>query len=340
MAARRGAGGKPAGQKLHLHIDNDRTLGEVFEVTPERLKSALKRHSAVAKRLRVTLDWDSAEFDRHIATAEVLWGWRFDRSDLARRAPRLRWVHAPGAGINHLMPLDWLPNGAVFTNSSGVHGQRATEYAFMAVLMLNNRLPEMLANQRQARWEQLFSTSIRGKTLLIIGVGHVGGGVAEWAKRAGMRVVGVRRTGKPHRHVDEMHSPKAIRRLMPRADFVLVTAPSTPQTRHLLGAAELALMKPGAGLVNYSRADLVDYDALREKLERREIVAVLDVFNPEPLPSSSPLWRTPNLIMTPHSSSDDPGYYTPRTLDLLLENMARYLAGKPLRNRVSPKWQY
>src|SRR5262249_16847329 len=161
---------------------------------------------------------------------------------------------------------------------------------------------------------------IAGKTLLIIGVGSVGGDVAKWAKRFGMKVLGVRRTGKKHPAVDEMHLPKALPRLMPRADFVIVTAPHTVDTHHLLGTREIGLLKPGSGLVNYGRANLVDYEALRGRLEKGELSAILDVYDPEPLPSSSPLWQTSNLIMTPHSSSDDPEAYTPRTLDLIFAN--------------------
>ena len=155
-----------------------------------------------------------------------------------------------------------------------------------------------------------------------------------------MYVIGVRRTPRGNRYVDEMHATGALSKLLPRADFVLVAAPLTDQTDGLLGKRELDLLKPGAGLVNYSRARLVDYDHLRRKLSKGEMSAVLDVFDPEPLPRSSPLWRTPNLIITPHCGSDDTGYYTPRTLDIIFDNVRRYLDGKRLRNVVSRKLQY
>jgi phosphoglycerate dehydrogenase-like enzyme len=294
----------------------------------------------VAERLHVTLGYDGDIIERELPDADILFAWNFDRGNLAARAPRLKWVHAHGAGVNHLMPLTWLPKGAVLTNSRGVHAERASEYAIMAVLMLNNRLPEMVTNQRQARWEQLFNSAVVGKTLLIVGVGHVGGSVASWAKRFGMRVIGIRRTGRAHRSVDAMHRPEDLAKLLPEADFVLIAAPHTDATHHLIGASEIALLKRGAGLVNYSRANLVDYEALRGRLERGEVSAVLDVFSPEPLPSDSPLWQAPNLIITPHSSSDDTERYTPRTLDLVMRNIERFLAGKTLMNRVSPKLQY
>ena len=326
--------------RVHLHIDNDSQLGEVFEVTPARLKDALKRFPEVAARLDITMETDGHRFDEHIRSADALFGWRFDRSNLAQRAPKLRWIHAPGAGINHFIPFDWLPPGTVFTNNRGIHGARAHEYAIMAILMLNNRVPEMVTNQRRGTWEQLFNSGIEGKTLLVIGVGSVGSGIATWAKRFGMHVIGIRRTGRPRRNVDEMHTPDALRRLLPRADFVAVATPATSRTMQLLGRTEIGLLKKGAGLLNYSRAALVDYDALRERLERRELSAILDVFDPEPLPADSPLWQTPNLIITPHSSSDDTERYTPKTLDLLFRQMERFMAGKKLANIVSRELEY
>lgn len=332
---------QPMSQPLHLHIDNRSALGPVFQATPERVEAALAKRPDVRERLNITIGTDGAEFARAMQTADILFGWQFDRDLIARgEAPRLRWVHAHGAGINHLLPLDWLPKRAALTNSRGIHAEKADEYTVMALLMLNNRLPESATHQRAARWQQVFSSSIVGKTVLIIGVGHIGAGAARWAKRFGLHVVGIRRSGRRHPHVHEMHTPAALHALLPRADFVLVTAPHTDETTHLIGTPELGLMKDGAGLVNYSRANLVDYDALRTELEAGRLSAVLDVFDPEPLPASSPLWQTPNLIMTPHCSSDDTERYTPKTLDLVLRNVERLIAGKSLLNKVNPARQY
>src|SRR5260221_12759681 len=275
--------------KIHLHVENAGELGPVFEASPERVATVLRDHPGVAERLHVTIGYDGDIIERELPDTDVLFAWKFDRANLAARAPQLKWVHAHGAGVNHLMPLTWLPKGAVLTNSGGVTAELASKYAIMAVLMLNNRLPEMMTNQRQGRWEQLFNSAITGKTLLIVGVGHVGGSVAAWAKRFGMRVVGIRRTGRGHRSVDAMHRPEDLPKLLPEADFVLIAAPHTNATHHLVGAGEIALLKHGAGLVNYSRANLVDYEALRARLERAEISAVLDVFAPDPLPRDSPL---------------------------------------------------
>lgn len=327
-------------ETAHLHIANSEELGPVFEVTPQRLEEALDRHPQIARQLTVSVSQGDEGLDEGLAHADILMCWNLPRDDLASRAPKLKLIHAHAAGVSHLMPLDWMPPGVELANSRGVHGDRAAEYAMMAVLMLNNRVPEMVTNQRAALWKQLFNTAITGKTLLIVGVGSVGGSVAELARAFKLNVVGVRRSGAPHPAVAEMHTPDALLQLMPEADFVLVTAPLTAESRHMVGADEIAAMKPGAGLICYSRAGLVDYDALRVRLDAGEIAAVLDVFEPEPLPSDSPLWSTANLVITPHSSSDDPDHYTPRTLDLVFGNIGRLLAGEPLVNLVNRDKQY
>lgn len=325
---------------IQLHIDNCRGYDQVFWITPERWAAACRRHRGLARRLDGRIAWDLQGFEDAVQTAEILIGWEFPRKDLRERAPRLKWVHLTGAGLEHLAPFDWIPEGVAVTNNSGVHGPKAAEYAEMAILMLANRIPFHVTNQYRARWTQCFPAPARGKTVLIVGVGAMGAAAAARAKRLGLRVLGIRRTGTPQRHVDRMFRPDALDRLLPQADYVLVTAPLTPATRGLIGRRQLDLMKPEAGLINMARAGLVDYGALADKLSRGELAgAVLDVFDPEPPPSGSPLWRTPNLVMTPHCSSDAPDY-ADRTLDLFFANFRRYLARRPLRNVVDRRLQY
>jgi phosphoglycerate dehydrogenase-like enzyme len=325
--------------KTHVHIENNRDLGDVFDFTKQALEAARRRNPA-SRKLSFTVGYDADILEDALKTADALIGWNFDRRDLARRAPRLKWVHSIGAGVEHMLPLEWVPPGVTLTNNRGIHGERAMEYIAAAVLMLNNRIPEMVTHQQGARWVPSYNTSIKGKTLLIVGVGRIGGDAARWATGFGLDVIGVRRSGKPSKGVREMHRPRALRKLLPRADFVLVATPDTAETHQMLGRAEIALLKRGAGLVNVGRAGVVDYDALRERLRAGELSAVLDVFDPEPLPESSPLWGTPNLIITPHSSLDDPGYYVPRTLDFVIENALRLADRKALRNRVDLERQY
>jgi phosphoglycerate dehydrogenase-like enzyme len=330
-----------APRRLRLHIENVSSMAPVFQIQRAQWEAAGARHPTLARRVDVTIGWDLEMFDKRMRTADILIGWRFPHEDFARRAPHLRWIHMTGAGIEHLMPLDWLPRRVVVTTNSGVHAPKAGEFAAMAILMLNNHMPALMTAQREGRWHRIFSTPARGKTLAIVGVGAMGAAAAERAKQLGMRVLGVRRSRRPHRHVDEMYGPADLDRVLPRADIVLVTVPLTVETRQLIGKRELDLMKPDAGLINLARARVVDYDALGGKLARGELSgAILDVFDPEPLPADSPLWTMPNVVLTPHVSSDDAAGYVPRTLDLVFANVDRYLAGRPLTNRVRREREY
>ena len=326
--------------KFHLHAENSAVLNKVFDISSKRVRDAFDRHPDLKDQMKVTIGYGGDNLEKSLSRANALFCHRIDFRRLAERAPQLQWIHIHGAGVDHVMPLDWLPEGVKLMNSSGVHGRRATEYAATAIMMLNNRIPELATHQYARRWQQCFNSNIGGKTLLILGVGKIGGDIARWAKTMDMKVLGIRRTGGRNRYVDEMYTTDKLHKLLPRADFVLVAAPLTDETEGLVGKKELDLLKPGAGLVNYSRARVVDYDHLRKKLTRGEISAVLDVFDPEPLPKSSPLWKTPNLIITPHCGSDDTDYYTPRTLDVIFNNVRRHLSGKRMTNIVSRTLQY
>jgi phosphoglycerate dehydrogenase-like enzyme len=276
-----------------------------------------------------------------MATAEALVTWDLPTEDLARVAPHLKWIHIIGAGVEHLCPMDWLPDGVTVVNNKGAHAAKAGEFALMAVLMLHNKMPAIVGNQRGADWNSLFSTPIAGKTALIVGVGSLGGGAAHQLKKLGIEVLGVSRHGRPHPDIDEMATTDRLDDMLARADYVFVATPSTPETRNLFDRERLKRMKPGAGIVNVGRAAVMDYDALVELLESGHLSgAILDVFDPEPLPKGSPLWSTPNLIVTPHVSADDGDNYVPITLDLFFANMRRHLAGGPLHNVVDPALGY
>lgn len=327
--------------RLHVHLQSNPKAPDVFHLTAERYRDAEKRHPDVARHVRTTIATDRRAFYDAIGSADVLVGWWFPKKELAEIAPKLKWIHVIGAGIEHLLPLDWLPKGVALVNNRGVHAPKAGEYVTMALLMLNNAVPALVTSQREREWNEIFSTSIQGKTLAVVGVGHMGGTAARKAKGLGMRVLGVRRSGRPHRYVDEMFRPDELEKVLPRADFVLVTTPVTRETRGMIGERELDLVKRGASFINLGRAEVVDYEVLRRKLKQGDIAgAVLDVFDPEPLPKSSPLWTTPNLVITPHVASDDREAYIPRTMDLVFENVRRHLEGKPLKNRVVPSREY
>lgn len=333
---------------LHVHVENRREQSIVYHVTRERFDDALGRHGDIADGIEASIGFDLESFDDEIATTDVLVlpvpvpaDWRPRLYALAETAPRLRFVFQTGAGAERLFPLDWLPPGVPMTNNSGAHAEKAREYVTMAILMLNNRIPALATAKNERRWDEAFSAAVRGKTALVVGVGHMGGAAAEAAKRLGLRVLGVRASGEPHPQVDEMVTPDRLAEVLPRADFVIATTPLTEASRGLIGARELDLLKPTAGLVNMGRAAVVDYDALAARLaDGRLAGAVLDVFEPEPLPPDSALWETPNLVITPHTSSDDDALYIANTLDVLFDNLGRHLAGDQLINHVDPERGY
>lgn len=330
-----------ASERLTILVENMAGLGETFEIDPKRFADAAQRHPALAGRLDPVFSQDRSRFKEAIGRADVLIGWELPFRDLPELAPKLRWLHLTGAGINHLLPLDWKPERLTITNNRGVHAPKAGEFALMAVLMLNSRMPALMTHQRAHRWEQEFTPVIAGKTLLILGVGHMGGAAAEAVRPLGLKTIGVRRTRAPHPAIDEMVGPEDLAHVLPKADFVLVAAPLTGKTRHLLDARALDLMKPGASIANIGRAGVIDYAALAQRLKTGHIGgAILDVFDPEPLPADSPLWDAPNLVVTPHCSSDDIRQYVPRTLDLVFDNLERLAAGKPLRCVVDPTLEY
>ncbi len=313
----------------------------VFRTTPERYAEAESRHPETARRMRTLIDWDLDNFDDSMMEAEVLMTWDLPTADLRERAPKLKWIHIIGAGVEHLAPFDWVPEGLTITNNAGIHMEKTMEYVTMAIQMLNNSIPKFATDQRNARWDAVFSTPVAGKTVLIVGVGKMGTGAARAARKLGCRILGIRRSGKPSRYVDEMYLPGDLMSVMPRADFVIVNTPLTPETSGLIGDSELSAMKPEAGLINLARAAVVDYAALSRRLERRELAgAILDVHDPEPLPPESPYWHTPNMMLTPHVSSDDDRTYVTSTLDLLFENMDRLITGRQLKNRVNPDLGY
>ena len=331
--------------KIKVHIKNNHHAPgifpntpageEIFTITRERFDAAAAAFPEVAARLDVCIDWDTDNFAASMATAETLVTWNLPTENLARVAPRLKWIHITGAGVEHLVPMDWLPPGVALVNSKGVHAVKAGEFGLMAILMLNNALPALIENQKKAVYDSIYSTPIAGKTVAVIGVGNIGEAVAAHAKAFGFHVIGVSRHGNPVDGVDEIFPVAQLDAVLPRADFVFVVTPLTEETRNLVDRRRLALMKPGAGLVNIGRAAVVDYRALVEKLETGALSgAILDVFDEEPLPADSPLWNVPNLILTPHVSADDGNAYAALTLKLFFENMRRHLNGEPLENQV------
>lgn len=326
---------------LHVHVENARSLMPVFQVREDQYARALERHPDVARRIRTTFGWDQEVWKQHAKTAHAIITYRFPKDAIAADAPNLELLQILGAGVDYLLPLDWVPPGVRMLTNSGAHVPKAAQSGLMALLMLNARMPELAWSHRAKKWNRVFTGTLAGKTLLIVGVGAIGAGIAGHARQFGMKVIGIRKSGKPQPGVDEMHAPEALHQLLPRADFVLLNLALTPSTRFVIGKDELARMKKGAALANMSRGGLVDPAALDAALRSGHLSgAIVDVTFPEPPPADWPYWETPNLMITPHVLSDDIDAYVPRTLDLFFGNLRHYFAGEPLTNLVDPERQY
>jgi phosphoglycerate dehydrogenase-like enzyme len=335
MVARKKAKAAP----IRVHVENNPTTADVYHVTPALFRKLVKKMPGLSAKIAVTFGNDPDKLDAKLQEAEILLTGGFDASNLAARAPHLNWIQSTSAGVEKLAP--YVPSGVILTNASGVHMPKGGEYAMTALLMLNHRVPHFVTAQRAARWDQAFATPIAGKTVLILGVGAIGSAAARLARRFGMRVIGVSRSAKRNKLVDRMYGPKDLKKALPQADFVLAILPLTDETRGLLGRAELDLLPRHAGLVNLGRGPVIDNEALADKLRKGELAgAVLDVYPEEPLPSSSPLWATPNLIMSPHCAVDDASAYAERALALFLGNLKKYVGGRKLMNVVDTRLGY
>lgn len=326
---------------FRVHVENESKLMPVFTVYRNQYEAALGRHAEVGRLVKTTWGIDGDVFERAMGDAEAMIGYRFPREKLAELAPNLRFVQVLGAGVDYMLPFDWVPKSLTLTTNCGAHVPKASQSGLMAILMVNAQLPKLVTSQRRREWNRVFTSTVTGKTLLIVGVGHIGGGIAEQAQKLGMRVLGMRLSDKPHPAVNEMHGADALHALLPRADIVLINAALTSSTRFLMGREEFSLMKRGAAFINMSRGGLVDPKALEEALRADHLsCAIIDVTFPEPLPPDSSLWDAPNLIITPHVLSDDIDQYIPRTLDIFFENVRRSIAGEPLTNVVDLDREY
>ena len=281
--------------------------------------------------LRVVID--PAQLGAEVAEAEVLVTVSFP-PEAASQAQRLRWIQMTSAGIDPLLPWRDRLGHCTITNARGMHADQMADYAMAAMFMLHWDMPRILRDQAGAVWRREPKAPLAGRTLGIVGLGAIGQEIARRAQCAGMEVLGVNRSGAAVASVAEVHGQERLYDVLPRCDFVLLVVPATAETRGLIDAASLRLMKPTACLVNFARGSVVEEQALIDALRDGTIkAAVLDVFAVEPLPAESPLWSMPNVILTPHIAgmSDD---YETRFAASFAANLARYRLGKPLLNTV------
>ena len=249
-------------------------------------------------------------------------------------APNLKLIFLTNAGLDTLAPFTWLPPGVVLMNNRGTHAAKSGEFALMSILMLANRVPAMVANQRQSVWRKLWGSVLGGHNLTVVGLGALGGATAEHAARFGMHVTGVRAHPAPHPACVRVVGTDALDEVLAETEFLVLACPLTAATRGLMTRHRLESLPSAASVVNIGRGELLDQDALCDLLDQEHLSgAVLDVFTPEPIPPGHRLWSTRNLIISPHTSADDPATYNKHSLAIFLDNLRALRAGRDLPNR-------
>jgi len=265
------------------------------------------------------------------------------RAEQFAHAKSLEWIHSTAAGVSQLMYPELRNSGVTVTNPSGIFSVPMAEHTMGMVLALARNFPDSVRFQDAARWSQQdlwdkppgHLTEVNGSVLLIVGYGSIGRELAKRAQAFGVRVWGVTRSGKGEaEHAEKILPAAQLDEALPVADYVVIAAPETAETKHLIGAEQIARMKRGARLINIARGSLLDEAALIGALGSGQLGgAAVDVTTTEPLPADSPLWKAPNLFITPHTSGVSDRLWQRQT-DLLVRLLDEWFAGKELSNRV------
>ncbi|MBZ0291809.1 MAG: D-2-hydroxyacid dehydrogenase [Anaerolineae bacterium] len=312
---------------------------------------------AVSPRLKIEKHYPDVP-ESAWADAEVLYAGR--RLPDPTEAPRLRWIQTHSAGLDHIIDSPIMQAEDVeVTSTSGIHATPMAEYSLAMMLAMEYRLPKMLEFQKQAEWkrsESIFNPyGLRDQTLGVVGYGSVGRELARIADAMGMVVVASKRNikqtsddgyiesglGDPEGEIPtRLYPSEALASMVSVCDYVVVTVPLTPETHHMINAEVLDSMKKNAVLINVGRGGVIDEEALVSALAAEKIAgAALDVFEEEPLPSSSPLWNLDNVIISPHVSGVNPRY-NERAAALFADNLERYVNNRPLLNRLERERGY
>jgi phosphoglycerate dehydrogenase-like enzyme len=330
---------------MRIHIQNPEG-DALFAITQEQWQSALARHPDFAGT-EVSFANDAAGRNAALPEADVLLTWTkilardFKPGVLPGAAPKLKAIVCTSAGVDRLMPFDWLPEGVALVNNSGTHSAKAGEFGLMALLMLANHIPTFAQDQARQVWAPRFGSVLAGRRLCVVGLGALGGAIAERASQLGMVVTGVRGNPAPHPACARVVGQDALDQVLPEAEFLVLACPLTPETRGLMDRRRFGLLPRGAKAFNIARGPVWDEDALVDALESGQLgAAITDVASQEPLPPGSRLWTAPNLLITPHMSADDPLTYNSSSLDVMFRNLRAMRDGQPMPQRIDIRRGY
>jgi phosphoglycerate dehydrogenase-like enzyme len=314
----------------------------VVATTPE--EGAPPGLERLASEASVRLAETPSELERAIPDAEILLVTDFRGGGVEHAWPlarRLRWVHATMAGVDALLFPAFAKSDIVLTNARGIFDRTIAEYVLGWIIALAKDFRGTLDLQRERRFVHRETDRIEGKRVLVVGAGAIGAEVARMTHALSMKTIGVARSARaPGAHFDAIHGFESLGELLTEADYVVIAAPLTDETRGMIDEAALAAMKPSAALINVGRGAVVHTPALvRALAERRIAHAVLDVFEEEPLPPEHPLWDLPNVVISAHMAGDFHGWRR-ALIDQFIENFERFRRGAPLFNQVDKERGY
>jgi phosphoglycerate dehydrogenase-like enzyme len=299
----------------------------------------LKPLAALPDETQVVVSRDRDRLKESAAAADVILNADFQDPTLLTgtfpHATRVRWIHSLMAGVDKVLSPEIVASDVPMTNGRGLYGRSLAEWTIGAMAYFAFDFRRLLRQQAVGRWESFDHPTLFGRTLGIVGYGAIGRAIAERARPFGIRVVTSRRTaGDADPMVDKAYAPPQLNEMLAECDYVAVTAPLTAETRGLIGAVQIAAMKPTAVLINVGRGAVIDEDALLAALESGKLRgAALDVFTTEPLPSGHAFYRMENVLLSPHTADRNPESRT-RAVDFFLKNFERFRIGEPLENIV------
>jgi phosphoglycerate dehydrogenase-like enzyme len=296
---------------------------------------------------RIAVGNTAEAFERAAPEASIVFNWSGSGAllrEVLGMCPAVRWIHCRAAGLDDLLTPELVASPAPLTNGSGVFSPPLGEFVLGAILYFAKDFRRLIRNQAAGVWEPFDVAEISGQTAGIVGYGDIGRAVATRLKAMGMDILALRRTAPPAGSVDPLvsryYGPGGLLEMIAQCDYVVVTAPLTPETRGMIGAREFAAMKASAAIVNVGRGAVIDEAAMIEALTGKRILgAALDVFTVEPLPSGHPFFQLENVLLSPHST-DHTRDWLERAMQFFLEQFERFAKGEALLNVVDKQRGY